>query len=352
MAIDLRDRSPYGNHLTNTGATEAVFTAFPQSTVAVNFASASSQFLSAVDSLSLRPISPFTVEFWIRPTSAAAFGVIFQSYSENVNQAGINIGLTTSNTIQFISGRNTGTTADTDFKNLTSTGTVPNLVKSHVACVYDGTFMRIYLNGFLDSTTAWANNPGYAATNYVRIGCRNVAGTEDSFLDGGLDEVRFWNIARTSTEIRDNRFNELIGNERGLIGYWPFDISKSILTFLRKVSRTGVFFVTSTSTSTSTTSTSSSTTTSTSSSSSTSTSITTSTSSSTTTSTSTTSTSSSTSTSTSTSSSTSTSTTSTSSSTSTTSTSTTTTWPYKIAVDGSDSGAVNEMKMLVDLGYR
>ena len=42
-------------------------------------------------------------------------------------------------------------------------------------------------------------------------------------FDGDIDEVRIWNVARTSTEIQSNMNNELLGSETGLIGYFNFN---------------------------------------------------------------------------------------------------------------------------------
>lgn len=52
------------------------------------------------------------------------------------------------------------------------------------------------------------------------IGSR--AGTFD-FLDGKVDELRVWTIARTSEEIAANYNKELSGTEPGLVGYWKFN---------------------------------------------------------------------------------------------------------------------------------
>ena len=53
-----------------------------------------------------------------------------------------------------------------------------------------------------------------------RIGADATEGTR---FDGQMDEVRIWNDIRTSTEISDNYQSELVGNEAGLVAYWPFE---------------------------------------------------------------------------------------------------------------------------------
>jgi len=42
-------------------------------------------------------------------------------------------------------------------------------------------------------------------------------------LNGQLDELRVWSVARTEKQIRDTMFTSLHGNEPGLVGYWRFE---------------------------------------------------------------------------------------------------------------------------------
>ncbi len=84
----------------------------------------------------------------------------------------------------------------------------------HVAFVADGTKVHLYQNG-LEVGTA-ANYDGTLKTSfaYTNIGCKpgDTGGsdaTNPGFLNGRLDEVRIWNIARSEAEIFANMYNEL-----------------------------------------------------------------------------------------------------------------------------------------------
>ena len=44
-----------------------------------------------------------------------------------------------------------------------------------------------------------------------------------AYLDGYLDDIRIWNIARTQQEINDFKDIPITGDEQGLIGLWQFD---------------------------------------------------------------------------------------------------------------------------------
>jgi len=53
-------------------------------------------------------------------------------------------------------------------------------------------------------------------TNKKAIGMSNY----NTFFSGIMDEVRLWNVARDSMQIRENMCLRLTGEESGLIGYW------------------------------------------------------------------------------------------------------------------------------------
>jgi hypothetical protein len=41
--------------------------------------------------------------------------------------------------------------------------------------------------------------------------------------NGGLDEFRLWNVARTQPAIQATMSSQLAGSEPGLVGYWRFN---------------------------------------------------------------------------------------------------------------------------------
>ncbi len=88
----------------------------------------------------------------------------------------------------------------------------------HIAGVYDGAQMKLYINGKLDSFKALSGN--IATTNEAFL----LGGyTTERRLDGQMDEVRIWNTARTASQIRNNMCKSLTGNESGLVAYYNFD---------------------------------------------------------------------------------------------------------------------------------
>jgi len=70
----------------------------------------------------------------------------------------------------------------------------------HIVGTYDGTNLRIYVNGTLETTLA-SSAFLYDATTYSRIGKRVVSGYE-MYYDGLIDECRISNSVRTDSYIK------------------------------------------------------------------------------------------------------------------------------------------------------
>jgi hypothetical protein len=92
----------------------------------------------------------------------------------------------------------------------------------HVAYVRSSDTGTLYVDGvFQDTHTA---SYGFYANDPWSIGQEwDTGSTISDALDGQVDEVRIWNDVRTQTEIQDNMFRTLDGDESGLVAYYRFD---------------------------------------------------------------------------------------------------------------------------------
>ena len=87
----------------------------------------------------------------------------------------------------------------------------------HVAGTYDGTNLKVYVNGVLDRTLAYTGN--FISTAYeLKIGGGLSNNTE--YFPGSISDVRLWSVARTAAEISASYNIELIGNESGLVALY------------------------------------------------------------------------------------------------------------------------------------
>ncbi len=85
----------------------------------------------------------------------------------------------------------------------------------HVAGSYDGTTMKLYLNGELVQTMT------PSAKLFAPDGTFTISGS--TAMDGNLDEIRVWNYARDIADIRADMYRTLLGTESGLVSYWQFN---------------------------------------------------------------------------------------------------------------------------------
>lgn len=83
--------------------------------------------------------------------------------------------------------------------NATDTTTVTLNKWTHIACVSDGSTIKIYIDGVLKASTAIATS--ISITTDAKIGTRNFS-TPTAYFAGTIDELRFDKTARTADEIR------------------------------------------------------------------------------------------------------------------------------------------------------
>lgn len=90
---------------------------------------------------------------------------------------------------------------------------------SHIAATYDGTMMKVFVNG--------VEKASKNVTGSIKNSARNLyIGNnfdENRGFTGDIEEVRIWNTARTATDLIENRSCELSGNESGLVTYYQFN---------------------------------------------------------------------------------------------------------------------------------
>lgn len=103
---------------------------------------------------------------------------------------------------------------------LVSTTLFPLGQWTHVAAVWTGTRKQLYVGGVLVADEAYSG--GIATNNFpVMIGCN--AQNPDRSLNGTIDSVRVWSVARTAEQLDQFRAENLRGSEPGLIADWRFN---------------------------------------------------------------------------------------------------------------------------------
>jgi len=95
----------------------------------------------------------------------------------------------------------------------------------HVAVTYDkaNSEIKFYKNGALINTVSGTLNSMTPDNGDINIGRQQPSSCGCNIMNGSIDEVRIWNVARTETEISENYTNGLSGTETGLKAYWQFN---------------------------------------------------------------------------------------------------------------------------------
>lgn len=161
--------------------------------------------------------SAITLEAWVRSDGQGTQTIV----KKNTSTAGYELSLsnnTGAGLPQNFFFRLNGSGSDTYRVNSTSYYPIDG-TWAHVAATYDGSVMKLYVNGVQEG----GDIPGPASiipatTSNLVIGTEPTALGTKSF-NGSIDEVRVWNVARTAQEILDN-YNKEITSSAGLVGRW------------------------------------------------------------------------------------------------------------------------------------
>ena len=101
---------------------------------------------------------------------------------------------------------------------------IVNNVWHHAAVTYDGTTLRLYLDGNLENSLVVGQPVASATTCNLAIGS-SLRSTDvaQGFFDGTMDEIRIWNYARTQNEIQSTINSKIDISQTGLLARWRLD---------------------------------------------------------------------------------------------------------------------------------
>ena len=173
-----------------------------------------SDYISVPDSESFY-LSAYTVETWLK-----ASGIPDEKWKGIIGKPGRNFNIWL-HSAGFIHHRFHTTTAWNNGAPDTSNDSVTWDQWTHIAITNDGKTAKTYINGELAAEGELGEDlVADKSTLYI---ARSLDGSDSTYFKGQLTDIRIWNVARSADEIKQNVSHRLVGNEVGLIAYWPLD---------------------------------------------------------------------------------------------------------------------------------
>jgi cytoskeletal protein CcmA (bactofilin family) len=115
-----------------------------------------------------------------------------------------------------------GSSTANSYTRKTSTTIVTSGTWYHLTGTVDGATLSLYINGVSEGTTT-IPNPRRTDVNGNNIYFASHSKMSTYFLNGILDEVRIWGIARSAVEIQSTIYGPLNGSETGLQAYYKMN---------------------------------------------------------------------------------------------------------------------------------
>lgn len=177
--------------------------------------------VSIANSAATNPSTNFTIESWIRPSSLVSTGTI---YSKDSTVTDSSLTITLSGLTPIVNMKTTS-----GYHQILSTVNAVLLSWTHIALTYDGTNLKMYVNGELGIDTALGgsvvckNGPTYLG---MRAGATNP-------FSGGMENFMYWNTARTQSQIRlGMHYKVPTMSSTNLLTYYRFDegVNQSLLS--------------------------------------------------------------------------------------------------------------------------
>ncbi|MBN2745008.1 MAG: leucine-rich repeat protein [Marinilabiliaceae bacterium] len=168
-----------------------------------------------VDYVSCPATNPtqFTVEAWVYPTQLGRDQAVISTLYVDGNK-GMELHIGPDN-LPIITINSNGT-----FTDVKGTNTIAANTWTHLAATYNGTTVKLYVNG---AEAKSENHSSYRnGTAQVNIGKRYNESAA-YYYSGRIDEVRIWSAARSQTDIAAAKDNPLTGTEANLLAYYTFN---------------------------------------------------------------------------------------------------------------------------------
>jgi PKD repeat protein len=165
-----------------------------------------------------------TIEVWLKPEADRPGTYITQNHVSTWNQSQVSGFILWSDQYQSMQPV-TNIVTTSGLYPMSSSRKMQLNTWNHLAVTYDkdggAQNFRLYLNGQLVASTTALGDIVSPDVMWM-IGAFEDAYYRESF-EGQMDELRFWNVARTQEQIIQSEYEKLNGHETGLVAYYNFN---------------------------------------------------------------------------------------------------------------------------------
>ncbi len=175
----------------------------------------SNDYVSVTDNNTLDITSGITLSAWVYPRvisgPGTAVGLIDKWASSNFSYS-LELVESGGNFIPYMALSSDGTSWSGE---VDAGSSIPFNTWSHIEGVYNGTTLKIYVNGVLKGTTNYSSGI-FSGSSNVSLG-RRFDGGSFTYLNGDLDEAKIYNYARTQGQV------EYDYNRGAPLAWWKLD---------------------------------------------------------------------------------------------------------------------------------
>ncbi|MFC5270244.1 LamG-like jellyroll fold domain-containing protein [Adhaeribacter terreus] len=188
----LNDASSFNNHASTVGNPTKVAGVYGQA-LQLN---GSNQYATVPSSASLNASNAVTLAAWIKPEQTGSAQVILKK-GVTGSADGYELSLTSTSKIMF--RYNQVSSGDTYRLLATTLHPTNGNTWMHIAATFDGTTMKIYVDGSLDKTMTLSSPPAINSNNLpLAIGAQS---TGNNRFKGAIDDPRVYNVALSAADI-------------------------------------------------------------------------------------------------------------------------------------------------------
>jgi len=217
VSVSVSENSGITNDGTICNGQSATLTAIGAAKNCLNFNG--SNYIEAASTPTISLINALTVEAWVKTDNAGSTQYIVTKGTDDLSNGQYGM--------VIVGGKFQFHLFQSGHQTALSTTNVQSGVWYHVAGTWDGTTLKIYVNGVLENQNLYTG-PMTSNNQALHIGNLGKPNFQYHFR-GNIDEVRIWNTARSAAQILAN-YNKLVSSSPSLAAYYRLDEGTGSMT--------------------------------------------------------------------------------------------------------------------------